>query len=139
MFSRRNVKTILGKRKRRKYIQGIKFCSEKYFLYEAAFPRSYVCRWVSDSQKRLNRCYIFKKGGDKVIKYDILVCNSCHVIIVVLSCDDHHVIIWWSSYQLNRKHPTHAIFSCPPEKRGCPKKHLQMVFSSQGDIQGRIS
>ena len=49
-----------------------------------------------------------KKGGLKVIKYDILVCHSCHMMIIILSYDDHHVIIWRSSS--NRKDPTHAIF-----------------------------
>ena len=31
-----------------------------------------------------------KMRGLKVIKYDILVCHSCHMMIIILSYDDHH-------------------------------------------------
>ena len=34
-----------------------------------------------------------KRMGLKVIKYDILVCHSCHMMFIISSYDDHHVII----------------------------------------------
>ena len=49
-------------------------------------------------QKDPTHARFLTRRGLKFIKYDILVCYSCHLMIIILSYGDHHVIIWWSSY-----------------------------------------
>ena len=66
---------------------------------------SAVSQWFAEKTQQM--LYFQKRKGLKVIKYDILVCKSCHMMTIVLSYYDHHVIIWWSSYKLNREN---AIF-----------------------------
>ena len=74
-----------------------------FFLYFfCTFP--YDDHHIIVTQKRPYICYIFsKRRGLKVIKYDSLVCHSGHMIIIILSYDDHMTII------IKQKR-THAIF-----------------------------
>ena len=94
-----------SRRKRKKHIRGIKFCSEKHFL-DATAASYQTIHWASDSLFQIpTYLFTYNACGTNYLSnlQPILICKQAVIAVPLLQVFLSCILFWWESLQTTHK------------------------------------